>query len=96
MGKSVVGGTGPPPLAPVRRHLLVKDLKVFLRDVSQWSQLLLLVALVLVYLYNFRVLDLDRIPYMSGFIKNVYAFLNLGMAGFVMATVAVRFVFPAV
>jgi len=84
------------PLSPVRRHLLVKDLKVFLRDVSQWSQLLLLVALVLVYLYNFRVLDLDRIPYMSGFIKNVYAFLNLGMAGFVMATVAVRFVFPAV
>jgi ABC-2 type transport system permease protein len=84
------------PLSVVRRHLLVKDLKVFLRDVSQWSQLLLLLALVLVYLYNFRVLDLDRIPYMSGVIKNVYAFVNLGMAGFVMATIAVRFVFPAV
>ncbi len=84
------------PLSPVRRQLFVKDLKVFLRDVSQWSQLLLLVALVLVYLYNFRVLDLDRIPYMSGVIKNAYAFLNLGMAGFVMATVTVRFVFPAV
>ena len=49
-----------------------------------------------VYLYNFRVLDLERIPYMTGFVKNVYAFVNLGMAGFVMATVAVRFVFPAV
>jgi len=84
------------PLTVVRRHLLLKDVKVFLRDVSQWSQLLLLLALVLVYLYNFRVLDLERIPYMSGVIKNVYAFVNLGMAGFVMATVAVRFVFPAV
>jgi ABC-2 type transport system permease protein len=84
------------PLSVVRRHLLIKDLKVFLRDVSQWSQLLLLVALMLVYLYNFQVLDLDRIPYMSGVLKNTYAFLNLGMAGFVMATVAVRFVFPAV
>jgi ABC-2 type transport system permease protein len=84
------------PLSPVRRHLLIKDLKVFLRDVSQWSQLLLLLALVLLYLYNFSVLDLQRIPYMSGFLKNVYAFVNLGMAGFVMATVAVRFVFPAV
>ncbi len=84
------------PLSPVRRQLFVKDLKVFLRDVSQWSQLLLLLALVLVYLYNFRVLDLERIPYMSGVIKNAYAFLNMGMAGFVMATVAVRFVFPAV
>ena len=54
---------------------------MFLRDVSQWSQLLLLVALMLVYLYNFRVLDLERIPYMSGVVKNVYAFVNLGMAG---------------
>jgi len=84
------------PLSPVRRQLLVKDLKIFLRDVSQWSQLLLLLALVLIYLYNFRVLDLGRIPYMSGFVKNVYAFVNLGMAGFVLATVAVRFVFPMV
>ena len=84
------------PWTPVRRQMLVKDLKIFLRDVSQWSQLLLLLALVLVYLYNFRVLDLERIPYMTGFVKNIYAFVNLGMAGFVMATVAVRFVFPAV
>jgi ABC-2 type transport system permease protein len=84
------------PLSPVRRQLLVKDLKIFLRDVSQWSQLLLLLALVLLYLYNFRVLDLSRIPYMSNFLKNIYGFVNLGMAGFVMATVAVRFAFPAV
>ena len=84
------------PLSPVRKQLLVKDVKIFLRDVSQWSQLLLLLALVLIYLYNFRVLDLGRIPYMSGFVKNVYALLNLGMAGFVLATVAVRFVFPMV
>ena len=84
------------PLSIVRRTLFVKDVKVFMRDVTQWSQLLLLLALVLVYLYNFSVLDLDRVPYMSGIIKNLYAFLNLGLAGFVMATVAVRFVFPAV
>ena len=84
------------PLSPVSRHLLLKDLKIFLRDVSQWSQLLLLLALVLVYLYNFRVLDLERIPYMSGMIKNVYAFVNLAMAGLVMSTVCARFVFPAV
>jgi ABC-2 type transport system permease protein len=84
------------PISTVHRHLLVKDLKLFLRDVSQWSQLLLLLALVLVYLYNFRVLDLDRIPYMSGMVKNVYAFVNLAMAGLVMSTVCARFVFPAV
>jgi ABC-2 type transport system permease protein len=84
------------PVSPAARHLFVKDLKVFLRDTTQWSQLLLLVALVLVYLYNFRVLDLDRIPWMAGFIKNVYAFVNLAMAAFVLSAVAVRFVFPSV
>lgn len=84
------------PLSTGRRQLLLKDAKVFFRDVSQWSQLLLLLALMLVYLYNFRVLDLDRLPFVSGVIKNVYAFVNLGMAGLVMATVAVRFVFPGV
>jgi ABC-2 type transport system permease protein len=84
------------PLSPGRHALLVKDLKVFLRDTTQWSQLLLLLALALVYVYNFRVLDLDRLPYMSRFIKNVYAFVNLAMAAFVTSAVAVRFVFPAV
>ncbi len=84
------------PLGPSRRALLVKDLKVFLRDTAQWSQLLLLLALALVYLYNFSVLDLDRVPYMSRMIKGLYAFLNLGMAAFVTSAVAVRFVFPAV
>jgi hypothetical protein len=58
------------PVSVVRRNLLIKDLKVFLRDVTQWSQLLLLLALVVMYLYNFQVLDLDRIPYMAGFVKN--------------------------
>jgi len=84
------------PGGPAARHLFVKDLKVFLRDTTQWSQLLLLLALMLVYLYNFRVLDLDRIPYMSGVVKNAYAVVNLAMAAFVLSAVAVRFVFPSV
>ena len=33
---------------------------------------------------------------MRGVVRNIYAFLNLGLAGLVMATVCVRFVFPAV
>jgi ABC-2 type transport system permease protein len=53
-------------------------------------------ALVAVYLYNFKVLDIERIPYMAGVIRNVYAFVNLALAGFVLAAVSVRFVFPSV
>ena len=84
------------PLTPASRSLLVKDVKLFMRDSTQWSQLLLLAALVAVYLYNFTVLDLNRVPYMGRVLRNVYAFVNLAMASFVLSSVAVRFVFPAV
>jgi len=68
------------PISRASRALVLKDVKTFLRDTAQWSQLVLLVALMLVYLYNFKVLDLDRIPYMGPLIKNAYAFVNLAMA----------------
>lgn len=84
------------PLTPSSRSLLLKDVKIFMRDSTQWSQLLLLVALVAVYLYNFTVLDLDRVPYMGKVVRNAYAFVNLAMASFVLSSIAVRFVFPAV
>lgn len=84
------------PLTPSSRSLLLKDVKIFMRDSTQWSQLLLLVALVAVYLYNFTVLDLDRVPYMGRVVRNAYAFVNLAMASFVLSSIAVRFVFPAV
>jgi ABC-2 type transport system permease protein len=84
------------PLSPSSRSLLLKDVKIFMRDSTQWSQLLLLMALVAVYLYNFSVLDLDRIPYMGRVVRNAYAFVNLAMASFVLSSIAVRFVFPAV
>ena len=84
------------PLSASSRSLLLKDVKIFMRDSTQWSQLLLLMALVAVYLYNFSVLDLDRIPYMGRVVRNAYAFVNLAMASFVLSSIAVRFVFPAV
>jgi ABC-2 type transport system permease protein len=73
-----------------------KDVRAFFRDNTQWSQLLLLVALVVVYLYNFSVLPLDRSPLPLGFLRDNIAFLNVALAGFVIAAISVRFVFPAV
>ena len=84
------------PVSTSSRSLLLKDVKIFMRDSTQWSQLLLLLALVAVYIYNFSVLDLDRVPYMGRVIRNAYAFVNLAMASFVLSSIAVRFVFPAV
>jgi ABC-2 type transport system permease protein len=73
-----------------------KDVRAFFRDNTQWSQLLLLAALVVVYLYNFSVLPLDRSPLPLGFLRDNIAFLNVGLAGFVITAISVRFVFPAV
>jgi ABC-2 type transport system permease protein len=80
----------------LRTALLAKDLKIFLRDNSQWPQLLLLIALVIIYLYNFKVLPVKTIPEASFFLSNFIAFINLGLAGFVLSAIAARFLFPSV
>jgi len=76
--------------------LVSKDIKTFFRDNTQWSQLFLLVALIVIYLYNFKVLPIDKAPIKTFYLQNILSFLNMGLAGFVLAAVAVRFVFPAV
>jgi len=84
---------------PFRRDLAAvigKDLRVFFRDNTQWSQLLLLGALMVVYLYNFSVLPLDKSPIRLDFLQNELAFLNMGLAGFVLSAICARFVFTAV
>ena len=70
--------------------------KAFFRDTSQWSQLFLLFALMVVYIYSFKLLPLERAAMPSFYLQNLISFLNLGMVGFVTSAVAVRFVFPAV
>ncbi len=84
------------PLDPGLKALTTKELKYFFRDTTQWSQLILLLALVVVYLYNFSVLPLDKSPLPTFYLQNLLAFLNTGLAGFVLSAVAGRFVYPAV
>ncbi len=77
------------------RVLIAKEIRVFFRDSTQWSQLILLGVLVVVYVYNIKVLPLYTGETVSFFLINVVSFLNLGLAGFVVAAIAARFVFPA-
>jgi ABC-2 type transport system permease protein len=83
------------PFPAQTRLIMIKELKTFFRDTSQWSQLILLLALVVVYLYNFSVLQFSKNPLVTFYFKNVLSFLNLALAGFVIASVATRFVFPS-
>ena len=78
-------------LFPIQKSLFIKDIKLFFRDTAQWSQLFMLGALVIIYVFNIRNLPLDSI-----FLKNFTSVLNLGLAGVVLSAIAVRFVFTAV
>jgi len=80
---------------PSTRGVVAKEVRVFFRDTTQWSQLILLGVLVAVYVYNINVLPLYTGEEISFFLINLVSFLNLGLAGFVVAAIAARFVFPA-
>jgi len=76
--------------------LVLKETRVMARDSGRLSQLLLLLALILVYLYNFSVLPSLDNPDATRFLKNTIAFVNIGLAGFVLSSLGVRFLFPAI
>jgi ABC-2 type transport system permease protein len=83
------------PFGVVKRELVLKELRVFFRDSTQWSQLILLGVLVMVYVFNIKFLPL-RGNGITFFLVNVVPFLNLVLAGFVLASIAARFIFPGV
>ena len=83
-------------LPVTRREFMLKDLRLFFRDTTQWSQLILLAVLLLVYVFNIRALPLfsgEKVPFS---LVTLVVFLNQGLAGFVLAAIAARFIFPAI
>jgi ABC-2 type transport system permease protein len=78
------------------RALLAKEIKTFWRDQTQWSQIFLILALVVIYIYNFKVLPLEKSPLPTVYLQNLLAFLNMGLALFVLTAITARFAFPAV
>ena len=83
------------PFGSLKRELVLKELRLFFRDTTQWSQLILLGVLVVVYVFNIKYLPL-RGEGITFFLVNVIPFLNLVLAGFVLASIAARFIFPSV
>jgi len=72
-----------------------KERIAFLRDSKEWSQFFMIGALVIVYLYNFKVLPLER-TFGSVYVANLISFGNIGLSGFLAAALAARFVYPSV
>ncbi len=84
------------PLSGPAHALLLKEVKTFFRDQTQWSQLFLIAALVIIYIYNFKVLPLEKSPIETVYLQNLLSFLNMGLASFVLIAIAARFAYPAV
>lgn len=83
-------------LPVTRREFILKDLRVFFRDATQWSQLILIAVLLVVYVFNIRSLPLytgEKVPYV---LVTLIVFLNQGLGGFVLSAIAARFIFPSV
>lgn len=78
------------------RWFLRRELSLFLRDSSEWSQLFLVGALIVVYLYNFRALPLERSPMPLEYISNLISYANIGLTGFLVASLSARFVYPSI
>jgi len=83
------------PPGPVRAFI-TKEIRTFFRDQTQWSQLFLIAALVVLYLYNFNALPLEKAPIKTVYLQNLLSFLNMGLAGFVLTAIAARFAYPAI
>ena len=81
-------------LRPFHRQtqaMIGKEVRTLTRDVAQWSQLFLMIALLFLYLYNVRMLPLGgdaRAP--------IIAYANLGMAGFIISAICLRFAYPSI
>ncbi len=71
--------------------ILAKDARVFVRDVQQWSQAVVLVALAGVYL-----LSLAAIPVPTQQFRDVVGAFNIAFVSFIVAGVALRVAFPSV
>ncbi|HXG57923.1 MAG TPA: hypothetical protein VNL91_02780 [Thermoanaerobaculia bacterium] len=79
------------PFSLEAQAMIGKEVRTVARDVAQWSQVFLMGALLFIYLYNIRML-----PLAGDARATIIAYANLGMAGFVVAAVCLRFAYPSV
>lgn len=78
-------------LAPDVRALVIKDVRLFWRDTTQWAQSVMLFGLLAVYILNLRHFSLQL---SSPFWVHLVAHLNLGACALNLATITTRFVYP--
>ena len=76
---------------PDVRALLVKDVRMFWRDTTQWGQTIMLFGLLGVYILNLRHFSQQL---SNPFWIHLITYLNLGACSLNLATLTTRFVYP--
>lgn len=85
------------PLSPVVRSIVIKDVKAFFRDPSQWSQLFVVAAIVAIAMASASAMPTDFLNGPVGqYLREALAFGALALVGFIMASLSARFQFTAV
>lgn len=83
-------------LRPPLRALISKDMRTFWRDPAQWSQLVILFGLLVIYVANIRGLT-GRLAALEQVFQNwpvFLSFFNLGATCFVICILTTRFIYP--
>lgn len=76
---------------PPIRAMLVKDIRLFVRDTTQWAQTLVLFGLLAVYIFNLRHFTHQLT---NPFWIHLVSYLNLMACSLNLATLTTRFIFP--
>ncbi len=75
------------------KAFLFKDILVFSREPTQWIQLSIFVILLVVYIFSLRK---SPIYFTFPLWRTIVSFANFAYISFVLATLGVRFIFPAI
>lgn len=81
------------PTSSQIRALVNKDVLIFIREPGQWAQMFLILALMALYFISLYFIP-DDIEIEQW--RTIISIMNFGFCGFVLATLAVRFVYPSI
>ena len=91
VGRGILGGYYP----EINTAMFYKDIKTFFRDTGQWSQVFIIGALIMIYVYNFKSIPVNALLGFP-FIREIMVLVNLVLSGLVLSAVSARFIYASV
>jgi ABC-2 type transport system permease protein len=83
--------------APDVNVIASKEVTIFLRDPAVFSQIFMMMAIIVIYAYNLAILPIKDVPTMfTQGLNNALIYLNGPFIGFIVASIGMRFVYPSV